>query len=107
MNGSSETVDVTTTAVKAFRILRILRIIKLFRFIKMIRLLNTLLVQLLTRELVTFMRLCRLICVMIMFAHFFACGWYAVGNYTYNHRFVCLFVACNLNTYLPLDSLYS
>ena len=71
------------TALKAFRVLRILRMFKLLRFVKMMRLLNGLLRQLFSRELAILMRLCRFLFVMILFAHFCACGWFAVGNHCY------------------------
>ena len=69
------------TAVKAFRVLRVLRIIKLLRFIKMLHLLNGLLHQLFSREFVLILRLCKFLFVIVIFGHFCACTWYAIGNY--------------------------
>ena len=73
------------TALKSFRVVRVLRVIKIFRFFKMIRLLNSLLRELLSREFIIVLRLCRFLFVMILFAHFFACGWYYVGIYCLDH----------------------
>ena len=67
--------------IKAFRIVRIVRILKLLRFFRMLRLLDDIVRWLFSRHLLMFARLSRILFVMILFAHFGACTWYAVGVY--------------------------
>ena len=78
LNQDSEDVG---TWFKALRVFRTVRLLKLLRFFKMLRLLNSLMRRFFSRYLITLFRLCRFVCVMIIFAHFCACGWFAVGDY--------------------------
>ena len=71
--------------IKAFRIIRVLRIIKLLRFVKMMNILNQLLYETFSRNFVIFLKLLRMLCVMIIFAHLGACSWYACGDYSFTH----------------------
>ena len=75
--------DVTIT-LRAFRAVRIARMVKLLRFFKMLRLLSGILRTLLSRHLTMFVRLCRFLFVMMLFAHFGACAWYATGSFCYS-----------------------
>ena len=73
------------TFIKAYRILRGLRIIKLVRLIKMMRSLNDLVQRLLLQRLVLFLRLCKCLLIIVIFAHYCACLWYYIGDHCYYH----------------------
>ena len=55
----------------------------------MLRLLSGILRTLLSRQLNMFVRLCRFLFTMLVFAHFGACAWFAVGDYCLQHHRDC------------------
>ena len=66
--------------VEIFRIMRIFRIVKLLRFFKMLKLFDGFMKRAILRELSLFLRLIKIICLMLLSSHFCACIWYAIGN---------------------------
>eukprot|EP01084_Bolivina_argentea_P255388 429532_1 len=70
------------TYIKILRVFRLLRIIKILRFLKMLRIFDAFMKQFVLREVIVFMKLFKIICGMLMFAHFAACLWWFVGSKT-------------------------
>ena len=70
------------TYIKALRIIRLVRLVKLLRFFKMLRLINRLFKTLMSREMSSFFKIMRILCLMALSAHFCACGWYGAGYYS-------------------------
>ena len=81
----NSTSDNIGSIIKAVRVVRIFRMIKILRFFRMLRIIDGILQYLFSRWLTMFVRLCRILFVMTLFAHFGACTWYAVGNYGSKH----------------------
>ena len=69
-----------TKIVKLFRIFRLLRLFKLLRFFRMLRTFNNVLRAILTRSVVVTMRLVRIILLMMLFTHYFACIYWWIGQ---------------------------
>ena len=55
----------------------------------MLHLFNSLLKKILSRELVLILRLSKFLFVIIIFAHFSACAWYAIGNWCHKNPEEC------------------
>eukprot|EP01084_Bolivina_argentea_P200585 342997_1 len=68
--------------IKILRVCRLLRIVKIFRFLKMVRIYNGFMKQFVIREVLIAMKLIKMICGMLLFAHIAACLWWYVGIHT-------------------------
>eukprot|EP01084_Bolivina_argentea_P053394 98006_1 len=78
----AETESGFTEYIKVLRVFRLFRIIKILRFIKMLRIFDSFMKQFVIREVLVFMRLFKIICGMLLSAHFAACLWFYVGMKT-------------------------
>ena len=74
----------------ALQYLRLLRVLKLLRIIKLFKVFHV--IQQITHSLYhlnrgqrTLLKLVKIICSMLIIAHWFACIWYAIGNYGYKN----------------------
>eukprot|EP01083_Nonionella_stella_P078911 216231_1 len=68
--------------IKVLRIFRLLRIVKILRFLKMLRIFDTFMRQFVVREMIIIMKMIKIVCGMVLFAHFAACLWWYVGMKT-------------------------
>eukprot|EP01084_Bolivina_argentea_P132951 234615_1 len=69
---------------KVFRLFRLFRILKILRFIKMFRIFDSFMKQFVIREVLLALRLFKILCGMLLCAHFAACLWWYVGSKTEN-----------------------
>lgn len=62
---------------------KIIVLLKLLRLLRMLRIFNSVIKTFLSKcsNSSTLFRLSRFVCVIIIFVHFCACGWFAIGNY--------------------------
>ena len=67
------------TVLLILRILRFSRVIKILRLVKMFKIFNGFMRQIMTREVMVFVKLLKIIFGMLMCAHFAACLWWYVG----------------------------
>lgn len=65
---------------KVFRVFKLIRLLKLLRFIRMLRILNNFMRTLISREMIVLFKLVRVMCLMILSAHFIASLFYYVGT---------------------------
>eukprot|EP01083_Nonionella_stella_P082929 229099_1 len=72
---------------KILRIFRLVRIFKILRVLRVVKLFDGLTRQLVVTELIITLKLFKIMCGMIMAAHYFACIWWFVGvqNYDPHH----------------------
>eukprot|EP01083_Nonionella_stella_P078910 216228_1 len=68
--------------IKILRIFRLFRIIKILRFLRMLRIFDTFMKQFVNREMIIIIKMIKIICGMILFAHIAACCWWYTGSKT-------------------------
>eukprot|EP01083_Nonionella_stella_P149628 475533_1 len=69
-----------TRILKLLRIFRLLRLLKLLRFLRMMKVFNNMLRGILTRTVVMVLKCVRIICLMILTAHYVSCLWWFFGR---------------------------